>query len=425
LSRLLEQLARSWHEGRPRGIYSVCSAHPWVLEAAMEQALADESHLLIEATSNQVNHEGGYTGMQPADFRRLVEEIAVRKGLDATRLILGGDHLGPNPWQGRPAADAMGEAERMVEGYARAGFTKIHLDASMACGDERGPLDDETIARRAARLCAVADQAAGGEKPVYVIGTEVPVPGGATESLSHLQPTSDEAAAKTLDVHRRVFAEAGLGAAWPRVIALVVQPGVEFNHLSVVDYDPPRAAHLVELLRAQQALVYEAHSTDYQRPEAYGALVRDGFAILKVGPALTFALREALEALEQMERELAPVEKRSHLMDVMERAMVDDPGHWQQHYHGTAQEQRLLRRYSYSDRVRYYWTAPQVKEAVDRLMENLGGVEIPETMLSAYLPEAYKAVRAGKLKPEPKALVIHRIREAMAPYAAACAATHE
>jgi D-tagatose-1,6-bisphosphate aldolase subunit GatZ/KbaZ len=403
----------------------VCSAHPWVLEAAMEQALADESHLLIEATSNQVNHEGGYTGMQPADFRRLVEEIAGRKGFDASRLILGGDHLGPNPWQRRPAADAMREAERMVDGYARAGFTKIHLDASMACGDERGPLDDETIARRAARLCAVAEQAAGGEKPLYVIGTEVPVPGGAMESLSHLQPTSSEGAAKTLDVHQRVFAEAGLAAAWPRVIALVVQPGVEFNHLSVVDYDPPPAAHLTELLREQKALVYEAHSTDYQRPQAYRALVRDGFAILKVGPALTFALRETLEALEQMENELAPAEKRSHLMDVLERAMLDDPRHWQQHYHGTPQEQRLLRRYSYSDRVRYYWTAPQVQEAVDRLMANLGGVEIPETMLSAYLPGAYEAVRAGSLKAEPKALAIHRVREAMAPYAAACAVTRE
>jgi D-tagatose-1,6-bisphosphate aldolase subunit GatZ/KbaZ len=399
----------------------VCSAHPWVLEAAMEQALGDGSHLLIEATSNQVNHQGGYTGMQPEDFRRLVLEIAREKKFDVSRLILGGDHLGPNPWQSQAAADAMREAERMVEGYARAGFTKIHLDASMACGDERGPLDDETIARRAAQLCAVAERYAGDEKPVYIIGTEVPVPGGATESLSHLHPTTREAAAKTLDVHRRVFAEAGLSAAWPRVIALVVQPGVEFNHLSVVDYEPARATHLAELLREQTALVYEAHSTDYQRPEAYRNLVRDGFAILKVGPALTFAMREALEALEQIEAELAPHEKRSRLMDVLEKTMLDDPRHWKQHYHGSEREQRLLRRYSYSDRVRYYWTNAQVKDAVERLMENLRGVEIPETMLSAYLPEEYKAVRAGRLKADAKAIVIHRIRAAIAPYAEACA----
>ena len=423
MSKLLQELAGSWHEDKPRGIYSICSAHPCVLEAAMEQALQDESYLLIEATSNQVNHQGGYTGMQPEDFRRLVEEIARERNFDAARLILGGDHLGPNPWQSQPAADAMREAERMVEGYARAGFTKIHLDASMACGNERGPLDDETIARRVAQLCAVAEQAASGEKPVYVIGTEVPVPGGATESLSHLHSTTREAAAKTLEVHRRVFAEAGLSAAWPRVIALVVQPGVEFNHLSVVDYEPARATHLTELLRGQIKMVYEAHSTDYQRPQAYRNLVRDGFAILKVGPALTFAMREALEALEQIERELIAAEKRSWLMDVLDRAMLDDPRHWQHHYHGDEREQRLLRRYSHSDRVRYYWMARPVKDAVERLMENLRDVEIPETMLSAYLPDAYRAMRAGALKPEAKAIMIDRIRAAIAPYAAACTIT--
>lgn len=421
MSRYLEQLARSWHEGQPRGIYSVCSAHPWVLEAAMEQALADQSHLLIEATSNQVNHQGGYTGMQPEDFRRLVLEIAREKNFDEAKLILGGDHLGPNPWQSQPVVDAMREAERMVEAYARAGFSKIHLDASMACGDERGPLDDETIARRAARLCAAAEQASGGVKPVYVIGTEVPVPGGATESLKHLHPTTREAAAKTLDVHRRVFADAGLSAVWPRVIALVVQPGVEFNHLSVVDYEPSRATHLTDLVREQRALVYEAHSTDYQRPDAYRSLVRDGFAILKVGPALTFAMREALEALEQIEAELVLPEKRSHLMDVLERAMLDDPRPWLHHYHGDEAEKKLLRRYSYSDRVRYYWTSAQVKDAVERLMGNLRGVEIPETMLSAYLPDAYREVRAGKLQAKAKAIVIDRIRAAIAPYAEACA----
>jgi D-tagatose-1,6-bisphosphate aldolase subunit GatZ/KbaZ len=418
----LEQLAVAWHQGRPKGICSVCSAHPWVLEAAMEQALADGSHLLIEATSNQVNHQGGYTGMKPEDFRRLVSGIAAAKGFDASRLILGGDHLGPNPWQKLPAAEAMREAERMVEAYVRAGFEKIHLDASMACGDERGPLSDETIARRTAALCAVAERASGSRKPVYVIGTEVPVPGGATESLTGLAATSREAAAKTLAVHRRIFAEQGLGGAWPRVIALVVQPGVEFSHLNVIDYKPAGAVHLTELLKGEAGLVYEAHSTDYQQPESYRNLVRDGFAILKVGPALTFAMREALAALATIEAELVAPEKCSRLMEVLERVMLEDPRHWEHHYTGDAHATRLLRRYSYSDRVRYYWTNPRVKEAVAKLIENLRGIAIPETMLSAFLPEQYVAVRAGTLRPDAHALIIHRIRGTLRAYAAACGA---
>jgi D-tagatose-1,6-bisphosphate aldolase subunit GatZ/KbaZ len=416
----LKELVKSWHVQRPVGIYSVCSAHPWVLEAAMEQAIADNSPLLIEATSNQVNHLGGYTGMTPADFRRLVEEIAQKTGFKTEGLILGGDHLGPNPWQRQPAEQAMREAERMVVAFAQAGYTKIHLDASMACGDEQGPLTDEIIANRAATLCAAAEQACGSRKPMYVIGTEVPVPGGATESLSHLEPTRREAAAKTLEVHRRVFAEKGLSAALPRVIALVVQPGVEFNHLNVVDYDPALAVHLTQWLKKESGFIYEAHSTDYQRPQAYRDLVRDGFAILKVGPALTFAMREALEALERIEIELTPAEKRSRLSETMEKLMLEDPRHWEHHYHGDEQTKRLLRRYSYSDRVRYYWATPQADQAVQTLMRNLREMTIPETMLSAFLPEAYRAVRAGELASDPLAIVKYRIRSVLEPYAAAC-----
>lgn len=417
----LEELAAAWHQGRPRGIYSVCSAHPWVLEAAVDQALEDRTELLIEATSNQVNHQGGYTGMQPEGFRKLVLGIAAAKGLDASRLILGGDHLGPNPWKALPAAGAMREAERMVEAYARAGFTKIHLDASMACGDDRGPLSVETIAERSAVLCAAAEHASGSAKPLYVIGTEVPTPGGATGRIERLHATTREAAEETLKTHRRIFAARGLAQVWPRVIALVVQPGVEFNHLTVVDYDPAGAAELVALLQEEQGLVYEAHSTDYQRPEAYRALVRDGFAILKVGPALTFAMREALAALAQIEIEMIGEARSSLLMNVVEGAMREAPQHWAEHYSGEELPLHLLRRYSYSDRMRYYWTNPRVDSAVKTLLTNLNMHAIPETMLSAYLPEQYEAVRAGKLQRHARAIVIHRIRGVLRVYAQACA----
>lgn len=416
----LKQLVTSWHAGKPRGIYSVCSAHPLVLEAAMEQAIVDDSLLLIEATSNQVNHLGGYTGMTPLDFRKLVERIAAATRFNLERLILGGDHLGPNPWCRQTASEAMREAERMVADYVRAGFTKIHLDTSMACGGEAGPLADETIADRAATLCAVAEQASTTKQQVYVIGTEVPVPGGATESLSHLKPTSRDAAVKTLEIHRQVFGRKGLRDVWQRVIALVVQPGVEFNHLDVIDYDPLLATHLKELLKEEKGMVYEAHSTDYQRPGTYRNLVQDGFVILKVGPALTFAMREAFDALERIETELISPENRSRLTEVIQEAMLADPRHWERHYSGDEQTVQLLRRYSYSDRIRYYWADPKATEAVDRLVSNLRGRPIPQTILSAYLPEAYQAIRAGRLDLEPLAIVKHRIRSVLQPYAAAC-----
>jgi len=417
---VLERLGSSFLRGTPEGIYSVCSAHPLVLEAAVRQAVRDNTPLLVEATSNQVNQLGGYTGMRPRDFREFALRIATAHGLAEENLILGGDHLGPNPWQNLPAEEAMRLAEMMVAEYSAAGFSKIHLDASMACHGEQAPLPDNIVAQRAARLCRAAERASGGDRRYYVIGTEVPIPGGATESLAELQVTTREHAERTLQIHRETFAAAGLNDVWPRVIALVVQPGVEFNHDSVVDYVSDKTADVRRLLCDAGGLVFEAHSTDYQRPGAYQELVRDGFAILKVGPALTFALREALFALEGIEKELVPHDCCSHLAEVVERQMLLHPQHWSKHYHGTAEEQRLLRRYSYSDRIRYYWTDSEIKAAVECLLQNLQSVTIPETLLSAALPQQYLAVRSGALQPEPHELIIHRIQQAIAPYAAAC-----
>jgi D-tagatose-1,6-bisphosphate aldolase subunit GatZ/KbaZ len=422
MSTILQRHLARQRQGVAAGITSVCSAHPWVIRAAAEQAAEDGSLLLVEATSNQVNQFGGYTGMRPAEFRSFVLEHAAAAGVGAERLILGGDHLGPNPWRAMPAAEAMQRAETMVAEYARAGFGKIHLDASMSCGGDPERLSDEVVAERAARLCRAAESACEpGREPVYVIGTEVPVPGGATHSVHELEATSVEAAAYTLAVHKRIFAEQGLGEVWPRVIALVVQPGVEFDHDAVVAYDRTKASALTAWLRGQtEEIVFEAHSTDYQPPRAYVQMVEDGFAILKVGPALTFAMREALEAMEDMESQLVVEDERSLLGRVIEETMLREPKDWLPYYAGSPAEQRLLRRYSYSDRVRYYWHRPEIAVAVDRLVANLAKVTIPESMLSRYLPAQYLRVRMGEISGEPVALIVDKVRDVLRMYAAAC-----
>lgn len=420
--QLQRLLANRKNESEFRGIYSVCSAHPWVLRAAMLQAKVSGGPLLIEATSNQVNQFGGYTGMLPADFYRAVFDLAQQEDFPVERLILGGDHLGPNPWQHLPAAEAMAHAETMVAAYAATGFTKLHLDASMPCAGDPSSLPDAVVAERAARLCSAAEQAAPGKTLLYIIGTEVPTPGGATEDLGHMHVTTKQAAQQTLEVHRRVFAEHGLTHVWPRVVAVVVQPGVEFNHDSVVFYQADKATDLVTLLADQKTLVFEAHSTDYQLPSSYRELVRDGFAILKVGPALTFAMREALFALATIEATLLPENARSRLPEIVEQAMLRKPKDWAKHYEGTAEKQELLRRFSYSDRIRYYWNEPPVVEAVDRLLRNLEKQPIPETLISAYLPEQYRRLRVELPSLSPEDLVLDRIRQALEPYAVACAA---
>ena len=421
MSRLLQQHLSKQRQGIAAGIYSVCSAHPWVIRAAAEQAAQDGSLLLVEATSNQVNQFGGYSGMRPADFREFVLERVRAAGLDEGKLVLGGDHLGPNPWRKLPVVEAMAHAEAMVAEYVAAGFTKIHLDASMGCADDLSHPSDELVAQRAAQLCKAAESAyVAGDRPVYVIGTEVPVPGGATHSVHDLPVTSIEAASHTLKVHKRVF-EQQLPGVWDRVVALVVQPGVEFDHHAVVDYESTKAAQLTAWLHDQpEAIVFEAHSTDYQLPRAYPGLVRDGFAILKVGPGVTFAMREALEALEEIELQLISESQRSQLRRVIEGTMLREPDSWLPYYAGTPEEQKLLRRYSYSDRVRYYWGHPEVSSAVERLLKNLASVKIPESMLSRYLPVQYLRVRERQIPGDPESLILDHIRDVLRSYAAAC-----
>lgn len=421
----VQSLIASHRQGRNVGLYSVCCSNELVLRAAMDVAHRHGTLLLIEATSNQVDQFGGYTGMTPPQYRDYVLALAREEGFPADRLVLGGDHLGPNAWQKRPSEEAMAHARVLIEAYVAAGFHKIHLDCSMSCADDPTPLPDATVAARSAELARIAERTAaehGLPPPVYVIGTEVPVPGGEASLAGGLAVTTPQAAEQTLAIHRQAFATPDLAAAWERVIAMVVQPGVDFDHSSVHDYDPVAAEALADFLERQPRIVFEAHSTDYQREDGLHALVRDHFAILKVGPAATFAYREALFALAAIEAELLPSEQCSELPQVLERCMLDNPKHWQQHYHGDERDLHLLRLYALSDRCRYYWGEPALAAAVQRLFDNLRAHAPPAFLLSQYLPEQYRAVRAGTLANTPEALVRHRIGLCLDEYARACSA---
>jgi D-tagatose-1,6-bisphosphate aldolase subunit GatZ/KbaZ len=412
------EVVRRHKAGEPIGITSVCSADPLVLEAAMLQSAADGTPVLVEATSNQVDQTGGYTGMRPADFRDLVHGIARRCLVPAERVLLGGDHLGPNRWQHLAADEAIGHAEELVEAYVCAGFTKIHLDCSFPCAGDPARLPDEVVSARAVQLIGVAEAAPAAVALQYVIGTEVPAPGGERDGLAQIAPTPADAARRTLERHRAALAARGLDHVWPRVVALVVQPGVDFDHLDVIDYDREGTSELRHVLDSEPAIVFEAHSTDYQTAACLRALVEDHWAILKVGPALTFALREALFALAAIETELVAAPRRSRLLEVIDERMLAEPRHWRKYYPtGT----RLERHYSYSDRLRYYWPDPAVAAARDRLLANLAAVRIPRPLLSQHLPRQYARVRAGELPDDdPRGLALDRIRDVLRDYARAC-----
>lgn len=409
----LDEIVIAQKRGESKGITSVCSAHPTVIRTAFSHALSHQSKLLIESTCNQVNQYGGYTGMTPLDFFRSILQVADQHSFPKQDLILGGDHLGPEVWKAEPAETALDKACILVRDYVRAGFQKIHLDTSMKLGgDPQGPLAIGKVAERAADLAFVAEDAfrqwGNGEPPRYVIGTEVPVPGGAREEEAHLRPTRVTAVEETLQAFRQAFFKHGLESTWQRVIALIVQPGVEFGHDFVLDYDPVAAASLSKFIESTN-LVYEAHSTDYQSSAALRQMAADHFAILKVGPALTFAYREAVFALAMMEAVLVPAFERSNLIEVMDQVMVADPVHWRNYFQGGPIQQRFARLYSFSDRCRYYWPHYALQAALNRLLKNLRSHSLPLSLVSQYMPYQYERIRQGILSNEPEAIIQDKI----------------
>lgn len=380
MSLIQDMIARN-RAGEAIGLPCFCTANEHVLRAILDFAKKTSIPIVIEATCNQVNQFGGYTGMTASDFMSWLRGMADDADVPMDQLILGGDHLGPNVWQDEPLDVAMAKSRELVQSYVEAGFKKIHLDTSMACGGEPSPTFGQ-IAERAADLCEVAEKYAPDPSALfYIIGTEVPIPGGETEEPDALDVTSADRFRDTIQTHRDALEARGLNQAWDRIVSVVTQPGVDFGHTSIYPFVPERAAPLRDVILEEQGLTYEAHSTDYQATRALTDLVKNHFFFLKVGPELTFRFREAVWALALIEEEIITGPK-SRIRDTFEARMVQDPGYWTNYYSGSDKELRILRTYSYSDRIRYYWTDPEISKSLELLIANLSQVNLPETVIS-------------------------------------------
>lgn len=381
----LKQIIAKNRSGMSVSLPSICCAQPDVIAASIRLADQLDRTLLIEATSNQVNQFGGYTGMKPNNFIEYVSRIARNLKSDPDHIIFGGDHLGTQAWKRETSDVAMTKAKDLVAEYVKAGFTKIHLDCSEGCKDEPAHLSDEVIAERAAILAYTCEQSTDSPDLIsYIVGTEVPVPGGARAGDGHeITPTTPVAARNTIDEHFSAFKKKGLEQSIERIVGLVVQPGVEFGPLDIDYLQKQQDGELKVVLKDYEGLVYEAHSTDYQKPDAYPRLADMGFAIQKVGPALTFAYREALYSLEIL-LDLIGISDRKipKIRDVLEAEMVKDSRYWIDHYHGDPDSLSLQRHFSYSDRIRYYWSRPNVQSSIAALYEQLSDLNIPDPLLS-------------------------------------------
>ena len=408
------------------GAFSVCTANPLVLRSSMMHARKHNYVVVIEATANQVNQFGGYTGMQPQDYADLIESIRAEVGLAKEQIILGGDHLGPLTWQNLPESEAMENSKVLVSAFTKAGFTKIHLDTSMrvADDDQNAALDVRVCARRGAILanCVAAayEEVKAADpnavKPVLVIGSEVPIPGGSQEHEDSITPTAPAEFRRQYQVFREEFEKAG--APFEDVVAFVVQPGVEFGDDFAFQYNRENAAELCAAVKDYAPLVFEGHSTDYQTTQSLSRMVEDGIRILKVGPALTFGLREALFLLEECEAIMVPEADRSGVKAAILAEMDADPKYWKKYYQGTEAEIAYKKLYSYSDRCRYYLPAQSITAAIDKLLANTA--HVPQALICQYFPRQYEKVIGGEIGDSGESLLLDRVGDWYDVYATAC-----
>ncbi len=367
--------------------------------------------------------------MTPAAFAAHIDRLAFVMGFPRSRIWLGADHLGPYAWRNEPSETAMGRALELIQQCVCAGFHKIHIDTGFGCVDDPRPdLPPETAAERAVALCKAAESAAermpgNGPRPLYVIGVEVPPPGGALEDPEALEVTPVKKLEEVLHLFQARFRTARLESAWDRVMAVVVQPGVEFGDWVVARYCS-RKAHALSLFHGQLpgCMTYEVHSTDYQPAGSLARMVADHFILLKVGPCLTDAFREAVFGLARIESEQLGRRRGAQLSNiraVLETVMRQDPVHWQSHYHGSGERLRLLRSHSKRDRLRYYWSHPAVASALRLLTANLK-TSLSPAWVEAHLPEVYAAMPADPFPVDPTLLIRRRVQLSLNPYFEAC-----
>ena len=117
-----------------------------------------------------------------------------------------------------------------------------------------------------------------------------------------------------------------------------------------------------------------------------------------------------------MEKELVPEAEQAHFIETLDEVMLKNPANWQKHYHGDEKQMAQARKYSFSDRARYYIGQPEVTEAMNQLFANLRKYPVPMNMLHQYMPISYNKIRDGELELDPRELAMDGVTNFMMDY---------
>ncbi len=361
--------------GIKRTILAACPNSISVIRAALKAAKRCNAPVKFAATLNQVDLDGGYTGMTQSEFVKTVRFHA--RNLNVTSpVIIAIDHGGPwlkdihriEKW---PYEKTMEAVKRSFEAAIIAGYELIHVDPTIDLNlSAREKISIYTVAERTIELIKHAeDFRIRNNFPSisYEVGTEE-VHGGLAD----------------LDVFRKflILLKEGLTSygilnAWPCFIV-----GKVGTDLHTSTFDPVVARKLAEIAGEYGSLIKGHYSDNVTNPEAYP---ESGMGAANVGPEFTELEYNGLMELENIQEELItegilsdPAPIRKVLWDSVIRS-----GRWKKwlqpdenpddFYSNSFERQEWLVKTG----CRYIWEDPEVRAVRLHLYNNLSkcGIE--------------------------------------------------
>jgi len=411
--------------GERKGIYAVESQNPTVQEAYLRQALGDGSPALFEICAEMLDLHGQSGKILPDDFIANVKRSAGKTGFPRDRLFFGVNDLSPSLWKDESIESALKKTRAFISALISLGFNKLGIHAAIPLKGDLADqqLSQEVIIAREAALYQAAEGAAAAlpdeEKPLYVIDLH---PGqGMTEDQDNMAHKEDVKIA--IDRFAETAVAAGLPEMRERLLAVRIILGAGYNSEKVIPFGSSLLKELGGCVYGDKPVLLEALRTDFQPQMILDQLVDNHFAILSVGPELTYTMREVLFSMAMMENETMlgkPGVYLSNFIIELDRAMQSAPQHWEKYYSGNGFEQMIARKYSLYDRSRFYWEDKNVRKMKKRLFDNLIKYPIPLTVMRQFMPRQYERVAAGELENKPDALVMDAVRHALCRYSRAC-----
>ena len=383
LRKLLDRVQELTAQGhKPMTLLAVCPNSPAVIKAAFRAAKRNNAPIMFAATLNQVDNDGGYTGMTQKDFVRVMRVEAKRNNFTGP-YIAAIDHGGPwlkdiqtlEMW---PYEKAMDAVKKSYEAALLAGYELIHVDPTVDRFLPKGEIIKiEVVAARTIELITHIEnfrKERGLPRIAYEVGTEEVHGGLADMSVFN----------KFLDLLKAGLEKNGCADAWPCFVV-----GKVGTDLHTTFFDPVVAKQLTSTVAKYGSFIKGHYTDDVENPEEYPL---SGMGAANVGPEFTVAEFNALEELEAVENKLydeGNVAMHSNMIAILKKLVIDS-GRWKKWVHGdespddfesiTPDRQRWLMQTG----ARYIWQKPEAVAARQTLYSNLrlNGIDAEGIVLS-------------------------------------------